>query len=380
MKDKLTFSALLLFALFSPLAPAALASTTWYVNGVSGNDSNNCKSPLTACQTIGHAISLASSGDTIRVASAIYSEHLTIGISLNVLGAGASTTIIDGGSSGGTAVVFVSNAAAYVTFSGLTIQNGSGGGIYNDGILTINNSTVANNRVSCDYSGKGGGIYNGGEAVTINKSTITGNTADSHGYSPPPPPGKGGGIYNHAGTLMINNSTVSGNDATSVFCSLLGCTPVSGSGGGIYNAGTLIISNDTFSGNSAVATGGGIFNSIGGTAALKNSIVADSPTGANCAGTMTSEGYNLSSDSSCNFTGPGDMNNTDPKLGTLGNYGGPTETIPLLSGSPAIDAGNPSGCTDSQGHLLRTDQRGVPRPDKEDTGGCDMGAYERQSD
>ena len=74
------------------------------------------------------------------------------------------------------------------------------------------------------------------------------------------------------------------------------------------------------------------------------------------------------------------MNNTDPKLGTLGDYGGPTQTIPLLAGSPAIDAGNPNGCTDANGDLLKTDQRGYPRPDKEDTGGCDMGSYERQKD
>jgi len=52
----------------------------------------------------------------------------------------------------------------------------------------------------------------------------------------------------------------------------------------------------------------------------------------------------------------------------------------LLTGSPAIDPGNPSGCTDDKGNLLKTDQRGQPRPDKEDTGGYDVGAYERQSD
>jgi hypothetical protein len=50
----------------------------------------------------------------------------------------------------------------------------------------------------------------------------------------------------------------------------------------------------------------------------------------------------------------------------------------LLSGSPAIDAGNPKGCTDALGHLLKTDQRGKPRPDPEHTVGCDMGAYESQ--
>jgi hypothetical protein len=95
---------------------------------------------------------------------------------------------------------------------------------------------------------------------------------------------------------------------------------------------------------------------------------------------VTSLGYNLSSDNTCNFNKTGDQNNANPMLGPLQNNGGPTKTMALLSGSPAIDAGNPSGCTDGQGHLLKTDQRGMPRPNTEDTGGCYMGAYERQSD
>jgi len=95
---------------------------------------------------------------------------------------------------------------------------------------------------------------------------------------------------------------------------------------------------------------------------------------------VISNGYNLSSDNTCIFNGPGDLNNTDPRLGPLQNNGGPTQTQALLSGSPAIDAGNPNGCTGGNGHLLNTDQRGAPRHDKEDTGGCDMGAFERQSD
>jgi len=59
------------------LTPAALAGT-WYVNGVSGSDSNNCLASTAACKTVGHAISLASSGDSIRVAAATYAEHLTL--------------------------------------------------------------------------------------------------------------------------------------------------------------------------------------------------------------------------------------------------------------------------------------------------------------
>jgi hypothetical protein len=201
--------------------------------------------------------------------------------------------------------------------------------------------------------------------LTINKSTVSGNTANAA-------TGFGGGIYG-GGTLTINNSTVSGNTAHGANFA---------SGGGIYNrAGTLTLNNSTLSGNGVVSgqrSGGGINN--GGTAILQNSIVANNVGAGNCSGTMTSNGYNLSSDNTCNFNSTGDLNNTDPKLGQLGNYGGPPQTLPLLSGSPAIDAGNPSGCTDGRGRLLKTDQRGRPRPDKEDTGGCDMGAFERQHD
>jgi hypothetical protein len=107
--------------------------------------------------------------------------------------------------------------------------------------------------------------------------------------------------------------------------------------------------------------------------------MANNP-GGNCLGTVFTKGYNLSSDDTCDFGGPGDLNNIDAKLGRLQDNGGPTETMALLPGSPAIDSGNPSGCPDVNGHVLKTDQRGAPRPDKEDTGGCDMGAYERQKD
>jgi hypothetical protein len=318
---------------FLTLSPAALASTKWYVDGVNGSDNNDCRTRQHACQTIGHAISLASSGDTIRVAAATYPENLTISFSLRIVGSSSSTTMIDGG--GIATVVRISNANAHVALSKLTIQHGGGSGISNPGTLTISHSTISNNR-------------------TLNV---------------------GGGIVN-VGTLTINNSFIGQNEATG-FCRGGRC--YGGFGGGIHNAANLTINNSTLSGNGARTYGGGINN--GGAATLQNSVVANSTEGGNCSGTMTSNGYNLSSDGTCNFNGPGDLNNTDPKLGQLGNYGGPTLTIPLLSGSPAIDAGNPSGCTDGLGHLLKTDQRGKPRPDKEDHRiGCDMGAYERQSD
>src|SRR5262249_35875965 len=65
---------------------------------------------------------------------------------------------------------------------------------------------------------------------------------------------------------------------------------------------------------------------------------------------------------SIQISAPGDLNNTDPQLGPLHNNGGATQTMAFPSGSRAIDAGNPNGCTDSLGNPLKTDQRGKPRP------------------
>ena len=101
VKNKFSLGNLALLSLFLVLAPAAVASTTWYVNGMNGSDKNDCKTPQTACKTIGHAISLASTGDSIMVAPATYTEwNLTINFNLKIVGSGATTTIIDGARNG----------------------------------------------------------------------------------------------------------------------------------------------------------------------------------------------------------------------------------------------------------------------------------------
>jgi hypothetical protein len=296
-------SSRLLLALILTLAPTALAGSTWYVNGVTGNDGNNCTSPTTACKTIGHAISLASSGDSIQVAAATYTENLTIAFNLRITGSAARTTIIDGGQKG--PAVLISKANANVTLSNFTIRNGHGspgGGIENEfGNLTVNNSTISGSNAycvshPCHNHGSGGGIFNVG-TLTLNNSTVSGNTAES----------SGGGIDNY-GTATITNSTISGN------------SPSYG-GGGIANCGgTLMVNNSTVSGNGTPYVGGGVYNddTYGGTVTLQNSIVANTTSGRDCYGTITSNGYNLSDDNTCNFSGPGDLNNTDPELGTLG--------------------------------------------------------------
>jgi len=146
--------ALMLFAV-----PTALATTTFYVNGLTGNDRNNCLSASTAYKTIGHAILRAASSNRalphiIIVAAATYTENLTIPASLNltIVGSSATSTIVNGGRVG----PVVSISSGKVTLSGMTFRNGlsaDGGGIANGGTLTLNNSIVSGNTVDAGSCG-----------------------------------------------------------------------------------------------------------------------------------------------------------------------------------------------------------------------------------
>ena len=204
----------------------------------------------------------------------------------------------------------------------------------------------------------GGGIINSG-TLTLTNSTVSGNSTI----------GGGGGIIN-SGTLTLTNSTVSGNRGAF------------GSGGGIENGGTANLFNATIANNEVGVTGGGVFNGAGAIFNFQNTILAGNSTiwtASDCAGTINSTGNNLmGSLGNCTVNGGG-VTVADPKLGPLQNNGGPTQTHALVAGSPAIDAGNPSGCRDNAGTLLPTDQRGFLRPadgNNDGTARCDIGAYE----
>ena len=96
---------------------------------------------------------------------------------------------------------------------------------------------------------------------------------------------------------------------------------------------------------------------------IQNSILANNVGGiCNTTTFSISQGYNISSDDTCTLGSAGDFNDTDPELGALMNNGGPTQTMALPPGGPAIDAGNPAGCTHGHGHVLARDQRGDKRP------------------
>jgi hypothetical protein len=235
----------------------------------------------------------------------------------------------------------------------------NGGGIYNAGTLTLNESTVRNN-IAGGQSSQGGGIQNGSGnigTITINNSVIHDNIAN----------GLFGGGMNNEYNANMTNVTVTNNLVAAA----------GGSGGGVRHlakaaAGvTVNMTNVTLSNNQA-STGGGLRRTTAGNApVLKNVIVAEN-VGGNCAateGSITSFGHNLSSDLTCPFGAAGDINNTNPGLGNLQNNGGPTLTRAIPSNSSAVNTGDNSGCPG-------TDQRGVARP----SGGvCDIGAYEYDS-
>ena len=265
------------------------------------------------------------------------------------------------------------------------------------GPLTMLNSTIAGNRSGIDGPGGlgafGGGMYlqNGSEE----RSTIRNSTFANNSTGPGNDNATGGGLYTDLGALRVTGSTFNQNRAGDA-------------GGAIQVEGTepLMLTNSTIGGNRAKDGGGGI-NFLNGEASLNavtvvgnignsdrtgaepgggilygdglsigNSLVAlnriGSPGGGStrndCAGeaAIGSAGHNLVSNLSlCELEGPGDFVRKNPKLGKLARNGGPTKTVALRKGSPAIGKARRSSAPNR-------DQRGRKRDRKPD-----IGAYER---
>jgi CSLREA domain-containing protein len=272
-------------------------------------------------------------------------------------------------------------------------ESGRGGGILNQGTLTISHSTIAGN-----YAGAyGGGISNAaGCALTVTHSEIRDNGAgvggggvhnqgalsisDSEIRDNVVEAGSGGGILNLQ-TLTVNNSTFAGNLSTTygggIHVDAAAQATVTNStlhnnasarGGGIAGTNAAItVTNVTLLGNGADAEGGGIYSSgAPPQAVLRNTIVAASPTGGDCSGTLaTPSTHNLSTDGSCL---PGFTQATTATLKLVWEGW----LLGLEAGSVAIDSGSNAFCPAS-------DQRGVSRPQDGDGDGnavCDVGAYE----
>ena len=301
-----------------------------------------------------------------------------------ITGPAAGLTIDAGGKS----CVFVVDGGVTASLSGLTITGGSvargfGGGLENLGTVTLTDCTVSGNSASL---GLGGGLWNGGTATLVD-CMINGNSA-----------GDGGGVYNY-GTATLTDCTISGNSAHDGggglwnygTATLTDCT-ISGNsanlGGGVNTYGLLTLTACTVSGNSA-AIGGGVILSgrysrttIGDTIVAGNAAAISSP---DLFGTVDQDrGSNLigDGDGASGFTAAGDQVGTaaspiDPRLAPLGDYGGPTQTMALLPGSPAIDKGDNTlvPIDPSTGLPVTTDQRGFTRVVN---GTVDIGAFEDQ--
>ena len=270
---------------------------------------------------------------------------------------------------------------------------GRGGGIYSvNGTLTLDFCEVTGNATGAggdqgDAGGIGGGIYSGGGDVTLNDSALDGNTT---GAGATGAVSRGGGIYLSGGTLELHRSSVLENqtapggsgggmflDGTTIAVNTTvagnACGGLGNGGGAFKNSGTLTLRSCTVADNEAgggTGRGGGIYN-FSGSFLLINSIVATNSApggGFDLWGPYTVNGNNVVILSNSPATVPAGANAPlagDPRLGPLGDHGGPTRTMPLRNGSVALDA--------AVGSSPDTDQRGQ---DRGPFGPADLGAYE----
>jgi hypothetical protein len=367
------------------------------------------------------AIAAAAAGDTIAFDDALRGGtialtggELAIPGDLTIQGPGADQLTVSSGHHGR---VFAVEPGVTARIADLTIADGNvfgapfqevfGGGVLNEGTLTLSCRTLSGNSAAPFGYADGGGVANHRGTLTVSGCTLSGNSANYLG---------GGGIFNYS-TLAVRASTLSDNSTTPY-----GSAP----GGGICNDGVLTLSNSTLSGNSAAGAGGGIYTETGGypgmvltnvtitanrantvgvgahgggvyvyrfspygmVPVLHNTLIAgnfNGPSGSSrddVYGTVNfASDYNLIGDGT-GLTGIADgvRGNLvgsaecpiDPLLGPLQDNGGPTRTHALLAGSPARGGGSTAYASDF-------DQRGPGFP-RVVGGRIDIGAYQSQDD
>ncbi len=261
---------------------------------------------------------------------------ITEGVS--IMGAGPDKLAVRR-NAGGNYRIFTVNAPGTVSFTGMTINNGStgtGGGLaVNQGTVNVLNTVITGNAAV-----NGGGIANFG-ILKVTNSLIAGNSALS----------LGGGIQND-GSFTLTNSTITGNTAR------LG-------GGAYFLDGSVVLSNSTICRNDAENMGGGVYTQDSHPVTKSTIIALNTSAGSpDLFGDFSSLGFNLIGISATpgSFTQLNDQTGTlnqplDPKLDPNGLQfnGGQTKTVALLVSSPAIDQGTSNGVNGN----LATDQRGT---------------------
>ena len=357
---------------------------------------------------------------TVTLSNDTLSGNKAVGGRGGIGGSFSSATSVANGTSGGGAG---SGGGLYVAGGSVTLTNDTlssnqaDGGAGADGVRTLpGNGAEYGQSGGGGGNGSGGGLYVAAGTVTLTNDTLSGNQASGgnggtggSGFGGASPGGGGaagaggsggaglggaayiaGGIVTLSNDTLYNNQAVGGNGGGGGYDSGNGGSGGIGSGGGLYvAAGTVTLSNDTLSSNQAVSGGGGDSNGSNGAAVgggidnaagpsslqIYDIIVADDTAitaGPDLDGSLTSLGNNLIGNSTggSGFAAS-DLLNFNPQLGPLQNNGGPTQTLALLPGSPAINSGDTA---DAPAY----DQRGPGFP-RIVNGSIDIGAFQVQA-
>ena len=359
---------------FVPRARAA-AQTTWLVTKAADTNDGTCNADC----SLREAIAAANANDTINFAGdyAIVLSAGTLNISKNLTidATGRSVSV-----SGNDAVRVFDLAGATFQFTHLTITRGAvknantGGGIlvHNGATLTLDECTLSSNRAASD----GGGIYANDATVHIFNSTFTRNRSGNYG----------GALAFKGSAADVSGSAFTRNDAY-----FGGASVYADTGSALTAVNSTFFREKTYNGALFLRVNSQLYNNtifkskrsygglgivfIAGNHELRNNIIAGSPNGAcvkQSGATFTVNLNTLANDRTCKKNATGYLK-ASPKLGTFGNYGGATKTLPLLAGSPALDTGDDAACAAAPVNAI--DQRGITRPQGVH---CDRGAYEAQ--
>lgn len=310
--------------ILASLLPARAATFQVTSTADTNNSLNGCAATGTGACSLREAVTSANAlpgNDTITFASNVTGtialdpngRGLTVYDNVTITGPGANLLTIKESDANKSFDIFTVAPGVSAALSDFSLSNGNRG-LFSSGTTTVTNCTLSENFT---------GLANNGGTATATNCTLSANV-----YY---------GLFN-------------GGTATAINCTL------SGSAYAIVNNGTATATNCTLSGN-----GDGLNNS--GTATLQNSLVAGNSL--NVRGTFTDGGYNIT-------TGTAAQAGLDPN--GLKDNGGPTQTIALQTGSPAIDAGNSSLTTDGRGQARPFNFPGVPNA--LGGNGSDIGAFE----
>ncbi len=387
----------------SPATPSAPEGTVLYVVRA-GHDNGSC-SAESPCRTVGHAVELASPGDTVSVGPGTFAGDLVLDRRVAIEGSQGGTTLT--GPVGSAAATVTVTPGGDARLSGLTVTNPNplADGVTDSGQLVVDDAALTGNGgVGLDVvagtasveqttiAGNGTyGVANEGR-VTMVDSTVSGNDY---------------GVANGA-TADLDGATISGNDSGGVVTllgtTMIGASTVFGNGGEGVQAfsGTTTVAESTITHNGsygvaseptpyaadpvmAVVSSTVSDNRPGGVEAVSPIPVAGSivsgDRSADCSGQVTDAGYDLSGDATCPFSGPGSSISADADLGRLRDNGGPTPTEAPGPASRAVNVIPLPATADVNGQQVAlcagtTDQRGIARPQPRRRSRCDIGSVE----